>query len=148
MRRHERGIVHAVELIAGEDQHLIDIPTLKQLLVLAHGIRCPLKPTRTCGGLLSGQNFNEPTAETSAEVVGQAEMAIERLAVELREHINFLNARVDAIADGDVNEAIAATQRDCRLGAGGGQGLQTRAGTAAKDDRKNILHVSISRFKR
>ena len=46
-------IIHAIKLIAGKNQIMIDIPLLKQPLVLAYSIGSTLKPAWTIGGLLS-----------------------------------------------------------------------------------------------
>ena len=43
-------------------------------------------------------------------------MAIEGGGVELGHDVDLVNAAVNAVADGDVNEAIIATQRHSGLG--------------------------------
>ena len=91
MRSHESAIVHAVELITREDQDLIDIPGLKQLAVLAHRIGRALEPTGAIRCLLSRQHLNKATAEPRREVVGQAEMTVQRLTVELGQCIDLVN---------------------------------------------------------
>ena len=146
MRLHEGAVIHAVELIAGEDQHLVHIPALKQLLVLPHRIGGALKPAWAGGRLLSGKHFHEATAEAAGEVVGEAEVAVERLTVELGEHVDLLDPRVDAVAHRDVDQPVFSTQGHGRFGPGGGEGLQAGTGTAAQDDGQYTLHAPISRL--
>jgi hypothetical protein len=54
--------------------------------------------------------------------------------VELREEENPVQAGVQAVADGDVHQPVFARERDGRLAAFHGQGIQTRAASAAHDD--------------
>ena len=138
---------HPVELITREDQHLIHIPGLEQLAVLAYGIGGALKPARAVGGLLGRQHLHEAAAETGGEVVGKAEVAVERLTVELGEGVDLENSGVDAVADRDVDQAVLTAQRYRWFGPGEVQGLQTRAGTASENDRKNTLHALSSRLR-
>ena len=67
-------------------------------------------------------------------------MAVERLAIELRERVDLADPGIDAIADRDVDQAVIAAKRNCRLGTGESQGLQACAGAAAKDDGQYTLH--------
>jgi hypothetical protein len=68
-------------------------------------------------------------------------VAVEGLTVELRERVALVDPGIDAVADRNIDQAIIAAQRHSRLGAGEGQGLQARAGAAAKDDGQNTLHA-------
>ncbi len=61
----KRAMVHAMELIRGKDQHPLDMPALKQLLILMKRTSCALKPTRARGGLSGGQHLCNATAETT-----------------------------------------------------------------------------------
>ena len=140
-------VIHAVELITGKDQQLIYIPRLNQLAVLAHSIRCALKPAWTVGGLLGRQHLDKAVAEARGEVVGEADVTVEGLTVELGERVDLVDPGIDAIADRYVDQAINAAQGNRRLGAGEGQGLQARAGAAAQDDGQYMLHALISRLR-
>ena len=70
-------------------------------------------------------------------------MAVERGRVELREHVNALEARVQAVADGDVDEAIFATQRHCGFGAVFGQWIKTRPLTPTQYDANDGFHTNL-----
>jgi len=74
-------------------------------------------------------------------------VSIERLTVELRQRIDLTDARIDAVADRNIDQALVTTQRHRRLGAGEREWLQACAGTATEDDRENTLHVQVSRFR-
>jgi hypothetical protein len=89
MRHHEGRVIHPVELITGKDQHLIHIPDLEQLAVLAYGIGSAPEQARAVWGLLGRQHLHEATAETGGEGLGEAEVAVERLTVELGEGVDL-----------------------------------------------------------
>jgi len=131
-----QAIVENAKVIAGKDQHLIHIPTLQKLFVLPHRIGRALKPARAVGCLLGSQHFHKPTAKIAGEVVGAAEVAVQRLAVELGENINLVDARINAVADWYIDESVFAPEGYCRFGAGEGEGLQPGAGATAENDRQ------------
>lgn len=123
------------------------IPRLDQVAVLAYGIGRALKPACTVGGLLSRQHLNKTAAEARGAVVGEADGAIEGLAIELCERVDLANLGIDAIANRDIDQAIMATQGDSGLGTGEGQRLEACTGAVAKDDGENTLYAQISRLR-
>ena len=88
---HEGAVVHPVQLVAREDQIVIDIPLLEQPLILAHGIGGAFKPAGAVGGLLGGQHLHKALPEAGREVVGHRQVTIERRAVELRQHVDLVD---------------------------------------------------------
>ena len=58
-------------------------------------------------------------------------MAVERGGVELGEGVDAREARVQAVADGYVDEAVFAADGDCGFGAVFGQGIEARSCSAA-----------------
>jgi len=57
------AVIHPVELIAGQNQVMINIPFLKQPLVFANSISGALKPAGAIRGLLSCKNLDESLAK-------------------------------------------------------------------------------------
>ena len=68
-------------------------------------------------------------------------MAVERGGVELGECVDACEAGVQAVADGYVDEAIFAADRDCGFGAVFGQGIEARPCSAAQYDADNGFHA-------
>ena len=68
--------------------------------------------------MLCSQDFNEALISDATNGTGicTCQMAIEGGGVELGHDVDLVNAAVNAVADGDVNEAIIATQRHSGLG--------------------------------
>ena len=129
--------VHAIELVAGEDEHQLVRVVREMDEVLPHGVGGALVPVDPVGGLLGGEDLDEAAGE-DVEVVRVLDVAVERAAVELGQHEDAAELGVDAVADGDVDEAVLAAQGDRRLGAVLGQGEEPSAGAAAHDDGDDI----------
>ena len=74
-------------------------------------------------------------------------MAVQRDRIELGQHGNIVDAGVDAVADGDIDQAVFAGDRDGRLGPVAGERVQARAAPTAHDDAEDIvecLHANPS----
>jgi hypothetical protein len=67
-------------------------------------------------------------------------MAIERGGIELRQNINPLDLRIDAIADGNIDQAILGGERNRWLGAQFGQGIEPGSGASTQNDRQYSFH--------
>ena len=64
--------------------------------------------------------------------------------VELRQHVDPVQAAVDAVRERDVDQPILARQGDGRLGAILGQRIQPRAATAAENESDDTFHVVLA----
>jgi len=60
----------------------------------------------------------------------------------LREHVDPIEAAVDAVGKRDVDQPVLASKRHRRLGAKSGERLQPRAATASQYQRNRIFHSS------
>ena len=73
-------------------------------------------------------------------------MAIQRSAIELRQHIDLIDLRIDTIRDRYVNESIFSSQGHSRLGSHFGQRIEAGASTTSKNDGQNAFHVRQTSF--
>ena len=96
MRLDHRPEVHAIELIAGENQNIIELRRFDVAEVLPHRVRRALIPVGVVQRLLSGQQFDESAIER-IKGIGAANMAMQAHGVELRQHVNAVQAAVDAV---------------------------------------------------
>jgi hypothetical protein len=64
-------------------------------------------------------------------------MAVQGGGVELREAVDLVDVAVQAVADGNINQAIVRAQGHSGLGTLLGQGVQTSAGTTAQNDTEH-----------
>ena len=83
----QRPEIHPVKLIAAQDEKIIERLLEKITHVLPHRVGCSLVPLRSGRRLLRGQNIDK-AARKIVELIARLNMAMQRHAVELREHIN------------------------------------------------------------
>jgi len=106
-----RPVVHEVELVAGEDEH-VGVPVVQHVREpLPDGVGRALKPVQRAGRLLGGEHLHEPARE-AVEPVRVGDVAVEARRVELCEHEDPLHPRVDAVREGDVDEPVLPGKRD------------------------------------
>src|SRR2546426_12832096 len=94
-------------MIPGQTELLTAIPLGKSPQIRSHGVRRASKPTRAVRRLLGGEHFDKALREASAcQGVGARNMPIERGGVELRQDVNAVDLRVDAVTDRNVDQTI------------------------------------------
>ena len=131
--------VHAVELVARQDHQVARGSSPHMAQSLANRIGCPLEPVAAFFGLLGRQHGHEARRE-HVELVGHGDVCVEAFRVELSEHEHVPQSRVEAVADGDVDEAILAADGNRRLRAFEREGKQARPASAAQDDCQYVVH--------
>ena len=92
MRLDQLPEVHAVELVAGEDQHLVRTLALDVGDVLADGVGGALVPVGALVGLLGGEHLDEPAAE-HVELVGVGDVPVQADRQELRQDVDACAGR-------------------------------------------------------
>ena len=104
--------------------------------VLTHRIGCSLIPLRICRALLCGKDFHKAPRER-IEVKGLKNMSMQRRRVKLREHVNFVVPRIDAVADWDIDQTKLTGQRNRRLASHLSEGIQPRPSPATHNNHKH-----------
>ena len=132
--------VHPIELVAGEDQHVVDVGLLEVAEVLPHGVGRALVPVGVVDRLLGGQDLDESAVE-GVEVVAAADVPVQADRVELGQHVDPVQPAVDAVRQGDVDQPVLAGHRHGRLGADLGQRIEPGPLAAAQDQRECVLHA-------
>jgi hypothetical protein len=131
--------VHAVQLVARQDHQVARGSPSHMAQPLANRIGCPLEPVAAFFGLLGRQHGDEARRE-HVELVGSCDVRVKAFRVELGQYEHVPQARVQAVADGDVDEAIFAGDGNCRLRALERQGKETRPASASQDDCQYVVH--------
>ena len=132
------AVIHLVELIARQDQNVARLVAPHVAQALADGVGCPLEPMIAVLGLLGGQDGYERLRE-DVELVGPADVLVQALRVELRQHEDAADVGVDAVRDGDVDQAVLAGDGDRRLRPLVRQGKQPGSPTPTQDDRQQVV---------
>ena len=134
------GVIHAVEMVSGQDEDVgrAGMGNLAQLL--ADCVRRALVPLRADVGLFGGQNLH-PAGMEGVEAVSAGDVAVQRDRVELGQDGDAVDAGVDAVAQGDVNQAVLAGNRHGGLGALLGERKQAFADPPAENDAQDLVNV-------
>lgn len=131
--------VHAVQLVARQHQDLTTLVLLDVTDLLAHGVGGALIPVRGLVRLLGGQNLDETLAKR-VELVGIGDVPVQTHAQKLRQHVNAVEAAIDAVADGNVDQPVFSGQGNGWLAPQLGEGIQAGPPTTAQNQAQNITH--------
>jgi hypothetical protein len=136
-------VVHAVQVVAAEDQKLVGAVVGGVVQGGAHRVGGALEPVLPVGGLLGGQDVDEAVGE-GVEGVGLHDVPVEAGRHELGQHEHPLDVGVDAVGDRDVDDAVLAREAHRRLGPLQRQREQPGSPAPAEDDCGDVLHVVSS----
>ena len=84
--------IHAIQLIAAQDQQVIEIVIEEMNQVFAHGVGGALIPGGVGKGLFGREDFDEAAGEM-IELVGLRNVPMQRRGVELRQQVNAAAGR-------------------------------------------------------
>ena len=108
--------------------------------ILAHRICRAFIPRGVVKGLLRRENFHK-AGRKLVELVRAGYVAVQRRGVKLGENIDPAKARINAVRDRDVHNAVFARQRHGGFGAVLGEGKQAGALPAAHDNTEHLADV-------
>ena len=109
------GNVHAVDVIAAEDRHHMRIGLLDKVDILQDGVGGALVPGFILRTHLCRHGDYEVAFQQPAELPPLTQMLEQRLAAELREHIDGVDSGVDEIAEDEINDPVFAAKGNRRL---------------------------------
>ena len=136
------AVVHPVELVAREDEHeAVARYDSRWTRFWRTASAVPWYQSVLVGALLRGQDLDESGREV-VEPVALLDVPVQRPAVELGEQEDPAEVGVEAVADGDVDQAVLARERHRGLGAVLGQREEAGAGAAAHDDGDDVVRAN------
>jgi hypothetical protein len=138
VRVEELAVVHAVQVIARQNEVIVGIVAHEVPRRLSHGVGRALEPVRVVGRLLGGQDVHEAARE-QVHPVRLGDVPVERGRVELRQHEDPADVGVEAVADRDIDQAVFAADRNRRLGTVLREREEPRALPASKNDGQNLV---------
>ena len=134
------GVVHLVDVIAGQNHDVFRPFLLDRVDVLVDGVGRALIPVLV-DPLLRRDDLDE-LAQLAAEIGLPAEMdvAVEAHRLVLREDEIPANPAVEAVREGEIDDPIRPAERDGRFGPIPRKRLQPRSLAAGEYYRQHILH--------
>ena len=120
-------IVHLVDVIARQDDHIFGAMAFDDVDVLEDGVGGAFVPLVFGDALGRGQDVEAFIAFGAQEVPALLQMADEGMGLVLGRDADAANARIDRVGQGKIYDAGLAAEIDGRLGAPFGQLGQPRA---------------------
>ena len=111
-----QAVIHLVDVVAGEDQHVLGLLRPDRVNVLIHRVGGALVPL-IAYPLHRRQHFDELAHLAAHDVPAFAHVAVQRKRLVLGQDINPAQVGVDAVGKSDVDDAIDSAEGDSRLGA-------------------------------
>ncbi len=131
-------IVHLVDVVARQHDDVPRLLAQDRVEVLIHRVGSPLVPV-LADALLWREDFDEFAKFFGDHAPAHADVAIERQRLVLGGDENVSESRVDAIAEGEVDDAVRAPEVDGRLRAVFGQRVQPLACAAGENDDEAVV---------
>ena len=115
MRFEHCRIVHLIDVVAGENEHVLGIVLLHEREVLIDRIRRSLKPRRLLLRLIRRQNMYAAERAVKIPRLTVSDILVEFERLVLREHAHRIDPRIDAVAQRKIDDTILSAERDCGL---------------------------------
>src|SRR5687767_6525000 len=132
--------IHAIDVVGGEYRDNVRVVCLEEINVLVDGVGSPFE--------LAAQRIRARQKHLDAAfAIGKprrprrGDMLDERFGLVLREHVDRGNARIDEVAQDEIDEPVAAGKRHRWLGVLRGQRMEPRPFTACQHHRDDV-HAS------
>ena len=130
--------VHAVDVVGAEYGHDVGALVVEQVEVLVDRVGRAREPARPAAHLR--RHRRDVVAQQRRQPPGGRDVAVQRVALVLREHHDLAVAGVDQVRQREVDEPVVAPEGDGRLGAVGRQRCQALALAAGQDDPEDVGH--------
>ncbi len=127
----QSGIIHFIDMVAAEDENIIGPVRIDKIHVLIDGVGRALVP-RTAVPLLDvwGQDMHPAIGAVQVPRLSVSDIAVELQRTVLGEHAHGVDARVDAVGQGKIDDAEFASEGDGGLGHMAGKHVEAASLTA------------------
>ena len=100
------GIVHLVDMVAGEYEHILGIISVDEGYVLIDGIGCTGIPPACLAGLIRRQNENAAAVSVQIPCLTGAYVGVQLQRFILGKHANGIDIRIDAIGQRKIDDPV------------------------------------------
>ena len=115
-------------MIAGKDEHIVGIVLVHELPVLPDGVGGAAVPAAHLAlGHVGGQHEDAAVVAVQVPVLAGAQIRVEGQGAVLGQHAHGVEAGVDAVAEGEIDDPVLAAEGNGRLGHVGGEYAQPAA---------------------
>ncbi|MPN32401.1 hypothetical protein SDC9_179879 [bioreactor metagenome] len=137
-----RAVIHLVDMVAGENQHIVRVVLVDKFAVLVDRVRRAGVPAAVLAGLVRRQHKHAAVHAVEVPVLAGANVAVQRERAILREHADRVDVRIDAVAERKIDDAILAAKRHGGFRHAGGQHAEAAALSARQQHGYDLfLHA-------
>ena len=134
----EHLVVHAVDVVAREDEHRLGIRRLDAVEVLVDRVRRAAVPGVLVEALLGRQHVHVLVELARQEGPAELQVLQQAVRVVLREHHDLAEARVHTVGESEVDDAVLAAEVETGLGIVIGQIHQALAAPSSHHERDGV----------
>ena len=127
------AVIHLVDMVSGQDQDVFRLVGAEDVQVLIDRVGGALVPVLADGALLGGQQFDELVEFAAQKAPAALDMLQQGMGLVLGQHPDAADAGIDAVGQGEVDDAELAGEGNGRFGVPVGQVHQARAAPARQD---------------
>ena len=132
MALHHVGVVHFIDMVAGEDDHILGVVQVDEADVLVDGVGRTLVPGAALAALIGGQDVDAAGAAVQVPRLAAADVAVQFQRAILGQNADRVNAGVGAVGQGEVDDAVLAAEGYGGLGHVSGEDVQSAALTTGQ----------------
>ena len=109
-------VVHLVDMVARKDQHIFGVVLVDKCDILVDRVRRTLVPLGGLALLVRRQDVHAAAQAVEVPGLARTDIGVEHMRLVLREHAHRINARIGAVGQREVDNAVLAPKRYRGLG--------------------------------
>ena len=114
-------------MVARKDDNIFGVIAVDKAAVLPNGVGGTGVPVGTFAALIGGQYESAAVHYVKVPGLAVADVLVQLQGLILGQYANGVNARVGAVGQGEVDDAVFAAEGDCRLGNFAGESIKPAA---------------------
>jgi hypothetical protein len=139
MLREHFAVIHLVDVIAGENEHIFGLLGADGINILIDRVGRTLIPL-VADALHGRQHFDEFSDFAAENIPALTDVAVQRKRFVLRKDADAAQVGVQAVAESDIDDAVHAAESDGGLGAVSGERIKALTGATCKKDSERVFH--------
>ena len=141
------GVVHLVDMVAGEDDHILRVVHINEAQVLVNGVGGALVPGAALGALVGRQDVDAAGGAVQVPGLAAADIAVQLQGAVLGQHAHGVDTGVGAVGKREVDDAVLTAEGDGGLCHVSGKDIEAAAlSSGQQHGNAFFFHVSFSSF--
>ena len=147
MPLHHLGVVHFIDVIAGEDHHILRVIQVDEPDVLVDGVGGALVPGAALAAHIGRQDVDAAGGAVQVPGHAAADVAVQLQGAVLGQHAHGVDAGIGAVGQGKVDDAVFSAEGHGGLGHVAGKNVQAAALAACQQHGDALFfHVFSNSF--